>query len=289
MEYQNFKGKTVEDALTNASVALGLTSDHISYEVIEKGSSGFLGFASKEAVIRVVVGEEKTAGEDKAEAASASVENEKLTGNQDVTEKSSDSSDQKTIDNETADDSNADSKEAAGKKSSDSRSSHERSDARRKELSEEDLSEIKTIAENFLKDVFDKMGLTVEIHEEYDSENRSLNLDLIGPDMGVIIGKRGQTLDSLQYLTNLVVNRKTSSYVRIKIDTENYRERRKETLENLAHNVAYKVKKTRRPVALESMNPYERRIIHAALSDDEYVTTHSEGEEPYRHVVVTLK
>jgi spoIIIJ-associated protein len=271
MEYQNFKGKTVEDALTNASVALGMTSDHISYEVIEKGSSGFLGFASKEAVIRVAVGEEKTAEEAGKNQSAAS-------------------SDQKTTDNETfANASNADLKEPAGKKSSDSRSSHDRSDTRKKELSEEDLSEIRTIAENFLKDVFEKMGLAVEIHEEYDSENRSLNLDLVGPDMGVIIGKRGQTLDSLQYLTNLVVNRKTSSYVRIKIDTENYRERRKETLENLAHNVAYKVKKTRRPVALESMNPYERRIIHAALSDDEYVTTHSEGEEPYRHVVVTLK
>lgn len=206
MEYVEFTGKTVEDALTNALVALGTTSDQIEYEVVEKGSSGFLGFAAKEAVIKVA-----------------------------------------------------------------------------KKISPEE------IAVNFLNDVFDKMNLEVEIICQMDEEEQILNIELKGPEMGVLIGKRGQTLDSLQYLTNLAVNRKTEGYLKIKIDTEDYRRRRKETLENLAKNVAYKVKRTKRPVSLEAMNPYERRIIHSALQQDKYVTTHSEGEEPYRHVVVTLK
>ena len=206
MEYREFSGKTVEDALTNALVALGATSDQIEYEVIEKGSSGFLGFAAKDAVIKAA---KKSTPED--------------------------------------------------------------------------------IATAFLNDVFDKMNLEVEILCEMNEEEEVLNIELKGPEMGVLIGKRGQTLDSLQYLTNLAVNRKAEEHVKIKIDTEDYRRRRKETLENLAKNVAYKVKRTKRPVSLESMNPYERRIIHSTLQGDKYVTTHSEGEEPYRHVVVTLK
>lgn len=275
MEYQNFKGKTVEDALTNASIALGMTSDHISYEVIDKGSVGFLGFASKDAVIRVRLGEdseEDAKKEDIAhEADSTTAANqESFVENREEKDKESSEPDQlKTV--------------------SDDPSHAKDQDKKNDSISDDELSKVEDVAENFLNDVFEKMGLTVSIKKDYDKESKSLNLDLVGPDMGVIIGKRGQTLDSLQYLTNLVVNRKTSNYVRVKIDTENYRERRKETLENLAHNVAYKVKKTRRPVALESMNPYERRVIHAALSEDPYVTTHSEGEEPYRHVVVTLK
>lgn len=206
MEYVEFSGKTVEDALTNALVALGTTSDQIEYEVVEKGSAGFLGFAAKDAVIKVA-----------------------------------------------------------------------------KKVSPE------SIAVAFLNDVFDKMNLEVEIICKMDEEEQALNIELKGPEMGVLIGKRGQTLDSLQYLTNLAVNRKSDGYLKIKIDTEDYRRRRKETLENLAKNVAYKVKRTKRPVSLEAMNPYERRIIHSALQQDKYVTTHSEGEEPYRHVVVTLK
>ena len=129
----------------------------------------------------------------------------------------------------------------------------------------------------------------VEITSEYNTTDGSLEVDFEGEDMGILIGKRGQTLDSLQYLTSLVVNKGKSNYIRVKLDTEDYRKRRKETLENLAKNIAYKVKRSRRPVALEPMNPYERRIIHSALQNDKYVTTHSEGEEPYRRVVVTLK
>ncbi len=141
----------------------------------------------------------------------------------------------------------------------------------------------------FLGKVFDAMNLTVEVLIEKEENSNVVNVELKGDDMGVLIGKRGQTLDSLQYLTNLAVNKNAEEYVKVKIDTEDYRKRRRETLENLAKNIAYKVKRTKRPVSLEPMNPFERRVIHSALQNDKFVTTHSEGEEPYRHVVVTLK
>ena len=133
------------------------------------------------------------------------------------------------------------------------------------------------------------MNMTVVVDVKYNADDNEMNIDLSGDDMGVLIGKRGQTLDSLQYLVSLVVNKGNEDYIRVKVDTENYRERRNSTLENLAKNMAYKVKRTRRPLHLEPMNPYERRIIHSALQNDKFVTTHSEGEEPYRHVVITLK
>ncbi len=152
-----------------------------------------------------------------------------------------------------------------------------------------DKASVEKEAKAFLDDVFKAMKMDVFIKAEYDESNRSLDIELSGDEMGVLIGKRGQTLDSLQYLVSLVVNKGTDEYIRVKVDTENYRQRRKETLENLAKNIAYKVKRTKRPVALEPMNPYERRIIHSALQNDKYVTTHSEGEEPFRRIVVTLK
>lgn len=144
-------------------------------------------------------------------------------------------------------------------------------------------------AKKFLKDVFTAMDMIVAVDVQYNEEEKSMDIELNGDDMGVLIGKRGQTLDSLQYLVSLVVNKNVEEYIRVKVDTENYRERRKETLENLARNIAYKVKRNKRPVSLEPMNPYERRIIHSALQNDKYVTTHSEGDEPFRRVVVTLK
>lgn len=142
---------------------------------------------------------------------------------------------------------------------------------------------------DFLNQVFDAMKLSVTIEIAYNQEESEISINLVGEDMGVLIGKRGQTLDSLQYLTSLVVNKTSESYIRVKMDTENYRERRKETLETLAKNIAYKVKRTKRSVSLEPMNPYERRIIHAALQNDKYVVTRSDGEEPFRHVVISLK
>ena len=247
MEAREFTAKTVEDALTEASVALGVTSDKLDYEVVEKGSSGILGFGSKEAVIRVTL-----KGESKEEPAAAEdVKAEEPT------------------------------KKPEAKK--------EKAAASEKKEKLEDPTEAKEVIAAFLKDVFASMNLEVEITSEYDEEENTINVDLKGPEMGIIIGKRGQTLDSLQYLTNLALNRKIDTYTRVKLDTEDYRRRRKETLENLAKNCAYKVKRTKHAVSLEAMNPYERRVIHYALQGDEYVETHSEGEEPYRHVVITLK
>ena len=150
-------------------------------------------------------------------------------------------------------------------------------------------SSVADVAKDFLKDVFEAMNMVVVVDVKYDEENKNIDIELSGDEMGVLIGKRGQTLDSLQYLVSLVVNKDSEEYIRVKVDTEDYRKRRKETLENLAKNIAYKVKRTKRSVSLEPMNPYERRIIHSALQNDKYVTTHSEGEEPFRRVVVTLK
>lgn len=149
--------------------------------------------------------------------------------------------------------------------------------------------DVEGAAKKFLNDVFKAMNIAATVNVEYNAEEGQVSINIEGEDMGILIGKRGQTLDSLQYLTSLVVNKESSSYLKVKVDTENYRERRKETLENLARNISYKVKRTKRAVSLEPMNPYERRIIHSALQNDRYVETHSEGEEPYRRVVVTLK
>jgi len=154
--------------------------------------------------------------------------------------------------------------------------------ARKKETLED-------MAMTFLSDVFGAMDLGVSMEAAFDQGERELSINMSGDDMGILIGKRGQTLDSLQYLVSLVVNKESEDYIRVKLDTENYRERRKETLETLAKNIAYKVKRTRRPVSLEPMNPYERRIIHSALQNDKFVVTRSDGEEPFRHVVISLK
>ena len=150
-------------------------------------------------------------------------------------------------------------------------------------------SSINDKAKMFLDDVFSAMKMNVLVNVSYDNKEKEMNIDLSGDDMGILIGKRGQTLDSLQYLVSLVVNKDSEDYLRVKVDTENYRKRRQDTLENLAKNISFKVKRTKRAVSLEPMNPYERRIIHSALQNDRFVTTHSEGEEPFRHVVVTMK
>lgn len=207
MEWIEITGKTVSEALTEALIKLGTTSDNVEYEVIEKESSGFLGlFNNKPAKIRARV--------------------------------------KFSIDN---------------------------------------------IAIDFLSKVFKAMNVDAKIEVNYDEENALVDINIVGDDMGVLIGKRGQTLDSLQYLVSLVLNKDSESYLKVKLDTENYRQRRKDTLENLGKNIAYKVKRTRKSVSLEPMNPYERRIIHSVLQNDKFVETYSEGEEPYRRVVVALK
>ncbi len=209
MEFIKISAKTVDDAITEACQQLEVTSDKLEYEVLEEGSTGFLGFNAKPAVINARVKEEEAKADDKAKS--------------------------------------------------------------------------------FLTDVFKSMNIAVVIDTKYNEVENTLDIDLSGDDMGILIGKRGQTLDSLQYLVSLVVNKGDGDYIRVKVDTENYRQRRKDTLENLAKNISFKVKRTKRSVSLEPMNPYERRIIHSALQNDKYVTTHSEGEEPFRRVVVTLK
>lgn len=206
MEFVEFSAKTVNEAIIEACQKFTVASDKLEYEVVEEGSTGFLGIGSRPAVIRARV-----------------------------------------------------------------------------------KSSITDIAKDFLNSVFEAMNMVVVSDVRYDENEKTMDIDLSGDEMGVLIGKRGQTLDSLQYLVSLVVNKDTEEYIRVKVDTENYRQRRKETLENLAKNISFKVKRTKRAVSLEPMNPYERRIIHSALQNDKYVTTHSEGNEPYRHVVVTIK
>ena len=206
MDFIEFSAKTVDDAITDACQQLSVTSDKLEYEVVEEGSSGFLGIGAKPAVIKAKV---KDSVEDRVKS--------------------------------------------------------------------------------FLNDVLASMKLDANVKISYNESSKEMDIDIDGDDMGILIGKRGQTLDSLQYLASLVANKGTEEYIRVKVDTENYRERRKETLENLAKNMAFKVKRTKRTVSLEPMNPYERRVIHSALQNDKYVTTHSEGDEPYRHVVITLK
>ena len=206
MDFIEISAKTVNDCITEACQKFSVTSEKLEYEVITEGSTGFLGFNSKPAVIK----------------------------------------------------------------------------ARVKSSLEDNVKE-------FLNKVFAAMNLTVVVNINYNKEEKNMDIDLSGDEMGVLIGKRGQTLDSLQYLVSLVANKESDDYVRVKVDTENYRQRRKDTLENLAKNISFKVKRTKRSVSLEPMNPYERRIIHSALQNDRFVTTHSEGEEPFRRVVVTLK
>lgn len=206
MDMITVTAKTVDEAVTKALIQLETTSDKLEYEVVDKGSAGFLGIGAKPAVIRA---KKKDTVEDRAM--------------------------------------------------------------------------------DFLTRIFGAMNMQVNITAAYNEEEQELSLNLEGEDMGILIGKRGQTLDSLQYLVSLVVNKETEGYLRVKLDTENYRERRKETLETLARNISYKVKRTKHPVSLEPMNPYERRIIHSALQNDRYVVTRSEGEDPFRHVVISLK
>jgi len=279
-----YSGKTVDDAITSACVALGVTSDQITYEVIDKGSRGLFSLGSKDAEIQVTsIKGEKVGSPSRSERESA-YEQEAKEDYGSSTASLEEEDDPFKIHN--------DGFLSTARKERPERSNHiERSsephEKKHHEPSGPSDPAVIGIAETFLKDLFGAMKLDVTIKSDLDANENLLSIELSGPEMGVIIGKRGQTLDSLQYITSLVVNRKTNPYTRVKIDTEDYRERRKATLENLAKNVASRVKRTRQSVSLESMNPYERRIIHFTLQSDRYVNTHSEGEEPYRHVVVT--
>ena len=265
--------KTVDDAITEALIQLGVTSDRLEYEVIEKGSAGFLGIGMKQAVI-----EARRKPEPKEEKVEEPVVEEPVKAEPKKVE---------TVQPQ----------KAAAEKKADEPQKAAFEKAVEKEAKEEVKKETKLVevqpqtikaVEDFLKNTMKAMDMEVELKTEIDQDG-ALCVDMSGEHMGILIGKRGQTLDSLQYLANRVANKHQEGYVRVKLDTENYRARREETLRHLAKNIAHKVKRNRRPVALEPMNPYERRIIHSALQSDPYVTTHSEGEEPYRKVVITLK
>ena len=256
MDYIEVKAKTIDDAITDALVQLGVTSDQLDYEVIEKGSAGILGLGRKDAVIKA---RKKVAVPEKKEKPVVEKKKEDSTSKKESTP---------VVKEETAENSEK---------------------AQAKAPVTIDYSALEASAKDFLTQVFAAMHLEDEIITKVHEDNKVIDVEFKGPEMGMLIGKRGQTLDSLQYLTNLAVNKQSESYIKVKLDTEDYRKRRKETLENLAKNIAYKVKRTKRPVSLEPMNPFERRVIHSALQNDKYVSTHSEGEEPYRHVVVTLK
>lgn len=317
-EYIQFSAKTKNEAITKACIELGVSSDQLDIQVISEGSSGFFGFGSKPAIIKVR--KLKEVSED-AEIEKI-VDSVKLESFKEEEKKEAPKPAPKAKQNTKTADKPEQKKEEA-KETEEIKESRPQKEKKAKPVKEkiqkekpvkepkekpvkekpakpareieiltdpEEIKDVENRASVFLKDVFASMDLgEVEIASTYNTKDGCLEVNFDGEDMGILIGKRGQTLDSLQYLTSLVVNKGKSTYIRVKLDTEDYRRRRKETLENLARGIAYKVKKTRKPVVLEPMNPYERRIIHSALQGNKFVETVSEGEDPYRHVVVKLK
>ena len=344
-EYMEFSAKTVDEAITKALLELSISSDRLDYEVIEKGSSGFLGMFAKPAVIRVAKPmenedeyllempkkKEEAPKVEKKEAPKASKPQEKVAPvaakapvkeTKEVKEapakekqpqkapKASKPQEKEApkAPKNTEKDVNKGPKPQEEKKPQNNNNTKEAPKADKvKETpkpivkeepkepvvlvrpTDEATLELLARVEKFLGEMFGAMNMAVTIETGFDAEEKTIIVNLSGDDMGVLIGKRGQTLDSIQYLSSLVVNKGEDEYIRVKVDTENYRERRKETLENLANNISFKVKRTKRPVSLEPMNPYERRVIHAALQNDKYVVTRSEGVEPYRHIVISPK
>lgn len=306
-DYIQFSAKTKSEAITKACIELGVSSDQLEIQVISEGSNGFFGIGSKPAVIKVRKIEPVSEEEEMKEIVEtvkldsfkeeAPVQEEKKT--EAIKPVKKEIKEPKAVSEKPRQPKPV--KERAAKE----KQPREFREPKEKQVREkttkpvkpveiltdpEEIKEVENRAKVFLRDVFASMNLgEVEITSEYNTTDGSLEVDFEGEDMGILIGKRGQTLDSLQYLTSLVVNKGKSNYIRVKLDTEDYRKHRKETLENLARGIAYKVRKTRKPVILEPMNPYERRIIHSALQGNKFVETVSEGEEPYRHVVVKLK
>lgn len=307
-DFREFSAKTVEDCITDACMTFSVTSDRLDYEVVSEGSSGFIGIGKKDAVIKARIKEEsfeeleekqaketaaeKAKAQEKAEQEKAKKEAEKEAKRKENAERAAAIREKNGMNEEEAGEerSNGRDRNRHGKNNRRNEEETKVVEEKRelKDIPEEEKTKIVNDAIEFLKEVFAAMKIEVNLDMKVD-EYGTLTVDLSGEEMGLLIGKRGQTLDSLQYLTSLVVNKDRDDYIRVKVDTEDYRARRRDTLEKLARNIAFKVKRSRRPMVLEPMNPYERRIIHSALQNDRYVTTHSEGEEPYRKVVVTLK
>ena len=301
MEETTVSAKTLDDAITEALIQLGVTSDQLEYDVIEKGNAGFLGIGRKQAVIKARRKVEKKVNDEPVIDFSDAVKGVMKDSKSDNYHKHNNRDNKKKKDNRKKENYHKNNKNVTASEKTEKvkeetvkTEKKENNDKPHKPVQERkeiELAKVEDITvktcEEFLTNVLKAMDMEVEIKTSIDEEG-ALCIEMNGDNMGILIGKRGQTLDSLQYLTNRVANKAQDGYVRVKLDTEDYRRRRKETLENLAKNIAHKVKRTRRSVSLEPMNPYERRIIHSALQGDRSVTTHSEGEEPYRRVVVTL-
>ena len=303
MEYQEFSGKSLENTISEAAKTFGVDPENLEYEIVNMGSAGFLGFNSKPTVIKAKVKseylkkqEDQKREESKQETinkAEVSKEYSKPATNveKDFSLNAEKTREDKPIkyDEKPEKEKFGDNDYYAQKKGGERRPYRNRE--RRENIKPVVVDEEKlfNIINNFLGNVFSAMKMNVNVNSSYSQNDACVTVDLSGEDMGILIGKRGQTLDALQYLVSLIVNKEMDEYIRVKVDTEDYRSRRQKTLENLAKNLAYKVKRTKRPVSLEPMNPYERRIIHSALQGDRYVTTYSEGDEPFRRVVITLK
>ena len=293
IDNKTVSAKTYDEAITKACIELQTTSRHLHVDIIEKGSNGLFGvLGGKPCVIRarVMSEDEEAAAEKAAEdtAKEAARREEEARAKEEEARKAAEKkaapaeTEKKPDEKEPAENPKAEKtvRETGRKKTE---------EKPKKEVSEEEAEVLKKKAQDFLEAVFKTMNEEISIETSFDHEENELAVLLNGADMGILIGKRGQTLDSLQYLVSLVINKHHDGYIRVKLDTENYRERREEKLKILAKNIASKVKRTRKPVSLEPMNPYERRIIHSALQDDPICTTYSEGEDPYRHIVVVLK
>ena len=287
MEFKEITAKTVDEAITKACLEFETSSDNLEIQVVQEGTSGFLGFiGSKPAVIKVRKKVQEEEFDILKELAKEEKKEKKAPVKEEKKEPKKEMKPVKEPKKGTVTKTQTENKEVKPV----AKEAQPKSEPRKPVVrTEEQVQQMKQDAEKFLTGVFGAMELPVEITMNYDKTADCLEIDFAGEDMGILIGKRGQTLDSLQYLTSLVVNKEQQDYVRVKVDTENYRSRRKDTLENLAKNIAFKVRKTRKPVVLEPMNPYERRIIHSSLQGNKYVETYSEGNEPYRHVVVVYK
>lgn len=305
MEFREITAKTVDEAITKACLELETSSDNLEIQVVREGTSGFFGIGSKPAIIKV----RKKVEEEEFDILKELKKEETKKERKEPVHKEPKKEVKKEIKKEIKKEMPKEQPKKEVKKEAPKQAKKENKPVVKEEVpvkaekkpevkkeerkpvvrTEEQIKAMEQDGRKFLEGVFKAMELPVEINMNYDKENDCLEIDFSGEDMGILIGKRGQTLDSLQYLTSLVVNKEQQDYVRVKLDTENYRSRRKDTLENLARNIAYKVKKTRKPVVLEPMNPYERRIIHSALQGNKFVETYSEGNEPYRHVVVVYK
>ena len=273
MDYSEKWGRDVDEAVQLALDDLKVSIDEVDVTVLEEPSRGFFGIGSKLALVRV---EKKKKEEEKKPE--PPVQAEPVKTQKEAPKKQNKEKNQNRQDR---------APNAKKEKTSDRR------EADKKEaVSPKEPEEVLQIVEDhaaltFLRDVVKEMGLDVEVSAKMGKE--ALYIEISGKDSGTIIGKRGQTLDAIQYLVSLVVNKDKSKYTRVVVDAENYRAKRERTLEALAFRLANKVSRSKKSLKLEPMNPYERKVIHAALQNHPHVTTRSEGEDPYRRVIIELK